>query len=262
MEPAEASESTQRSDDDQPVPASTGQVTGARARNALDRVTNLDLDGVQVQGPREGFGALWRKRYWVWLRGSQLTLEEIIRAWREHFGEFWPEGNAFAVPFGTVDPGDVGLLNIEMPGGARLSSGVVVLNAGPESFTLITPEGHMFAGVITFSAFRSDGIPVAQIEIVMRASDPLFEIGMELFGHRQEDRFWQETLGNLAAFFGVSAQPGMNRQLLSRDYQWSNAGNVLKNSFIRGIIARGTAPISGLGSRFRQQSAAKEQAER
>ncbi len=262
MEPAEASKTKQHSHDDQPVPASTVQVTGARARNALDRVTNLDINGVQVQGPKEGFGALWRKRYWVWLRGAQVTPEEIIGTWREHFGEFWPEGNAFAVPFGTVDPGDIGLLNIEMPGGARLSSGVVVLNAGPESFTLITPEGHIFAGVITFSAFRSGGTPVAQIEIVLRASDPLFEIGMELFGHRQEDRFWLQTLSNLAAFFGVDARPEMHRQLISRTYQWSNAGNVLKNSFIRGIIGRGTAPISRLAHRFRQQSAAKEQAER
>ena len=262
MEPAAAS--ARRSDPtaDQPVPASTGHVVGARARNALDRVTNLEIDGVQVQGPREGFGALWRKRYWVWLRGSPVTPVEIVLAWREHFGDFWPEGNHFAVPFGRLDPGDVGLLNLEMPGGARFSSGVVVLNAGPESFTLITPEGHMFAGVITFSAFRSGGDPVAQIEVVLRASDPLFEIGMALFGHRQEDEFWQETLANLAHHFGVDAQPEMHRQLLSRNYQWSNAGNVVQNSFIRGIIARGTAPFSRLAHRFRQQSAAKEQAER
>jgi len=262
MEPAAANAVSATSSSDEPVPASAGHVTGARARNALDRVTNLEIDGVQVQGPREGFGALWRKRYWVWLRGSAATPVEIVRAWREHFGEFWPEGNAFVAPFGRLDPGDVGLLNIEMPGGARLSSGVVVLNAGPESFTLITPEGHIFAGVITFSAFRSGGTPVAQIEVVLRASDPLFEIGMELFGHRQEDRFWQATLANLARFFGVNAQPEMHRQLLSRNYQWSNAGNVRKNSFIRGIIARGTAPFSRLAHRFRQQSAVKEQAER
>ena len=45
-----------------------------------------------------------------------------------------------------------------MPGGLKLSTGVLVLYADDESFTLMTPQGHMFAGWITFSAFVSDGV--------------------------------------------------------------------------------------------------------
>ena len=33
----------------------------------------------------------------------------------------------------------------------KLSTGVMVLYADDESFTLMTPQGHMFAGWITFS---------------------------------------------------------------------------------------------------------------
>ena len=34
-----------------------------------------------------------------------------------------------------------------------------VLYADEESFTLMTPQGHMFAGGITFSAERADRVP-------------------------------------------------------------------------------------------------------
>ena len=37
----------------------------------------------------------------------------------------------------------------------KLSTGVMVLYADEESFTLMTPQGHMFAGWITFSAHRA-----------------------------------------------------------------------------------------------------------
>ena len=52
------------------------------------------------------------------------------------------------------------MLDLTMPGGLKLSTGVLVLYADEESFTLMTPQGHMFAGWITFSAFddgRRDG---------------------------------------------------------------------------------------------------------
>ena len=40
----------------------------------------------------------------------------------------------------------------------------------------------------------------------MRASDPIYELGLALGGHRQEDRFWQHTLTQLAAHFGGAAR--------------------------------------------------------
>ena len=77
-----------------------------------------------------------------------------------------------------------------LPGKMKLSTGVMVLYADEESFTLMTPQGHMFAGWITFSATETDGETVAQAQVLMRASDPIFEMGLTLGGHKQEDRFW------------------------------------------------------------------------
>ena len=45
-----------------------------------------------------------------------------------------------------INPGDVALLDLAVGGGVKLSTGVFVLYADTESFTLMTPQGHMFAG--------------------------------------------------------------------------------------------------------------------
>ena len=51
----------------------------------------------------------------------------------------------------------------------KLSTGVMVLYADEESFTLMTPQGHMFAGWITFSAIEDGDDTVAQAQVLMRA---------------------------------------------------------------------------------------------
>jgi len=79
-----------------------------------------------------------------------------------------------------------------------ISTGVFVLYADEESFTFMTPTGHMFASWITFSVYQEDDGTVIQIHMLLRPNDPLYELGMRLrvipfF----EDRFWSQTLGNL-----------------------------------------------------------------
>ena len=72
----------------------------------------------------------------------------------------------------------------------------------------MTPQGHMFAGWITFSAFEEGGATVAQAQVLMRAQDPLTEVGLTLGGHRKEDAFWAATLRRSRARFGVEARAG------------------------------------------------------
>ena len=71
-------------------------------------------------------------------------------------------------------PGEVALLDIKpVPGSpVRLSTGVMVIYADDESFTFITPEGHMFSAWITFSAYRDGDVTVAQVQALERTSDP------------------------------------------------------------------------------------------
>jgi len=216
---------------------------------AQSRLRQFEIDGVALNGPSEGFGPLWRKRYRVRLDGPFVSPETVISTWRARFGEFWPEGNRFSTPLTRITPGDLAQIEIDVGGGATLSTGVAVLSASPTSFTLITPEGHIFAGVITFSAFDEGGITVAQSDVLMRASDPIFEVGMVLFGYRREDRFWEQTLAALARSFGATATPSMDARCIDRHFQWRQAKNIRQNALLRSFIKRSTAPATRIAQR-------------
>ena len=149
---------------------------------------NLNVEGRRLASPIQGFGKMWQKTYQTSLPLDVVTPTELVAAWKQRFPEFWPEGNRFYAPLTGIEPGDVALLNLAMPGRLTLSTGVMVLYSDEESFTLMTPQGHMFAGWITFSSTERDGCTVAQTQVLMRASDPVFELGLTLGGHAQEDR--------------------------------------------------------------------------
>ena len=201
---------------------------------------NLNVGGRELAGPNRGFGQLWRKVYRVRLVGADHSPEDVIRRWKVRFSDYWPEGSDFYGSRPRIEPGEVAVINLEGPGGAPLATGVAVIHADDRSFAFMTPQGHIFAGTITFSAFRGDdgrapGVTVAQIESIIRAGDPLFEIGARLgIIHRREDTFWQQTLTRLAADFGVHGQPvEMESALLDRRVRWRAAPNVWHNSAIR-----------------------------
>ncbi len=110
----------------------------------------------------------------------------------------------------------------------------MVLYADDESFTFMTPQGHLFAGWITFSAFEDEATTVAQVQVLIRASDPLTEATFRLgFGHRMEDRFWRTTLLNLAEHFDVRGQVSQQVSCADPRIQWSEAKNLWHGSAIR-----------------------------
>jgi hypothetical protein len=209
---------------------------------------NLNVEGRSVAGPVQGFGKLWQKTYKVTLAGVDVTPAEVIAAWKAHFPEFWPDKNHFYGNMGGINPGDVALINMALPGRMKLSTGILVLYADEESFTFMTPQGHMLAGWITFSAHKSGGATVAQAQVLMRSSDPIYEMGLAFGGHRKEDNFWKHTLTSLAAHFGVNAQVDMQRACVDRKRQWRRAGNMKHNAAIRSTMYL-------LGSPFRRRKA-------
>jgi hypothetical protein len=202
----------------------------------LDGAPNL-VDGKRLLNPVQGFGKMWQKTYRVRLDGVETTPRQVIATWRERFPSFWPEGNNFYPPLTGLEPGEVALIKAAGPAGMKFKTGVMVLYSDDESFTLMTPEGHMFAGWITFSAHEEDGATVAQTQVLMRAQDPLGEIGLTFGGHRMENRFWEQTLGNLAAHLGV-AEPTVSTTMtcVDRRRQWSKAGNVRNSVAIRSTL--------------------------
>ena len=141
-----------------PVPHPTGNAPPRDAASWARKVDRLEVDprvgvrgtnvaGRRLTGPVQGFGKMWQKTYRM-KAGSQIEPEHAIAVWKEHFPEFWPKGNRFAGALTGINPGDVALLDLAIGGGVKLSTGVFVLYADNESFTLMTPQGHMFAGWI------------------------------------------------------------------------------------------------------------------
>jgi hypothetical protein len=215
--------------------------------------TAINVAGKRPTSPIQGFGRMWQKTYRVRLVGADIGPRELTDMWKERFGSFWPKKSRFFAPLAGIAPGEVAALNVSMPGGLKLSTGVLVMYADEESFTLMTPQGHMFAGWITFSAFTdADGVTCAQAQVLMRASDPLYELGLVLGGHGQEDRHWQHTLRELARHVGVEGDVSSESVCVDRRRQWSNTANVWHNAGIRSGLYATAAPIRLMRKPFRR----------
>jgi hypothetical protein len=209
-------------------------------------VRGTNVAGRRLTGPVQGFGKMWQKTYRM-DAGPQITPEQAIATWREHFPEFWPKGNRFAGALTGINPGDVALLDLSIGGGVKLSTGVFVLYADAESFTLMTPQGHMFAGWITFSAERAGEVTTVQAQVLMRANDPLYEIAMTLGGHRKEDKFWAATLTALGRRLGLpDPRVETSGTCVDSKRQWRHARNVWHNSMVRSMLQTIWAPLVGL----------------
>jgi len=215
-------------------------------------VRGTNVAGRRLMGPVQGFGKMWQKTYRM-KAGPQITPEEAVGTWKAHFPEFWPKGNRFAGALTGINPGDVALLDLAIGGGVKLSTGVFVLYADAESFTLMTPQGHMFAGWITFSAERAGDQTVVQAQVLMRANDPLYEAGMILGGHGKEDKFWAATLIALGQHLGVpDPEVDTTSSCVDPKRQWRHARNIWHNSMVRSMVQTFAAPVTGLSRLLRR----------
>ena len=223
-------------------PTSTMKV-GSMPSGAL----NLNVDGRQAMSPLQGFGQLWQKTFRVRLSGTSVTPTEVIRTWKENFPTFWPRWNHFYKPPTGIAPGEVALINMLIPGdipvGLPLSTGVLVMYADEESFTFMSPQGHMFAGWITFSAFEEEACTIAQIRLLVRANDPVYELASRLGASRSESRFWQYTLKSIAAHFGINEPVQTQVICIDPGVQWSQFWNIWQNASIRTVFYRLMTPL-------------------
>jgi hypothetical protein len=214
-----------------------------------DGVRGTNVAGRRLTGPVQGFGKMWQKTYRLAV-GPAVSPEQAVSTWKAHFPEFWPAGNRFAGALTGISPGDVALLDLAIGGGVKLSTGVFVLYADEESFTLMTPQGHMFAGWITFSAEGAPDGTVVQAQVLMRANDPLYELAMTFGGHRKEDVFWAETLTALGRYLGTGDLTVTTRTVcVDSSRQWRHASNVWHNSMVRSVLQTLAAPVTALRRR-------------
>ncbi|MEO8328588.1 MAG: hypothetical protein ABI586_01160, partial [Candidatus Nanopelagicales bacterium] len=194
-----------------------------------------NIHGRKVTGPQQGFGRLWQRTYTTNVSNS-VKPQDLIADWKLHFGEYWPKGATFHTALTGVTPGAVAPIGISTGPGMTLATGIMVLYADDDSFTFMTPQGHMFAGLITFEACEVDYGTQVDIKILIRTSDPLYELGWPVM-RRKEDQFWSATLENLAVHYGVAAPEVVESTVcVDKRRLWSNWANVRHNAGIRSAI--------------------------
>jgi hypothetical protein len=126
------------------------------------------------------------------------------------FGRMWQRTYRMRLPSDRVSPAELKDRFLD------LSPDGEVLHADGGSVTLATRHGR-----VTFSSTASGREAVVQAQILMRAHDPLDEIGLSLGGHRRQDRFWEQTLSGLAAGFGLEAAIDTRVVCVDRRRRWS-----------------------------------------
>lgn len=212
-------------------------VANLRVGEMAEGAPRGNVEGRRPVGPLQGFGQLWQKTYQVAVPGP--TPEELVDTWKTGFGEFWPKNNTFYPPAGGIAPGEVAVI-VGGRGPTKVTTGVRVIYADERSWTYMNPEGHPWAGMITFSAHEGDdGSTVAHIQLLVRSNDPLYEIIFPLYASRAEDEIWLHMLRQVAVRFGVpNPEPTMNVVKLDKRRQWRRWRNIWKNSFIRTLLRR------------------------
>jgi hypothetical protein len=205
---------------------------------------NVNVQGRREVGALQGFGQLWQKTYRVRLTGAEVTPEEVVQVWKEHFPEF--QG---------VAPGEVLFISASV-GGMPVHTGARVIYADSESFTVMTPEGHPESGWNTFSAYRDeDGVTVAQVQSLARANDPIYELGFRIVGSTEQERIWTHVLKSLAAHFGVNEPVTLEKACVDPKVQWSQIKDVWYNAGARSMIYTMAGPGRWMRGLVRRQNA-------
>lgn len=194
-----------------------------------------NVEGRKPMGPLQGFGQLWQKSYQVSIPGP--TPEVVIATWKEHFGDFWYPSNKFYAPAAGIAPGEIAVI-AGGRGPTKVTTGVRVIYADERSWSYMTPEGHPWAAIITFSAHEDDETTIARIHLLVRANDPLYEASFRVYTSRLEDKIWAYTLTQLASNFGSSEPVESQAVLIDKKRQWNQFGNIWKNSAVRTLLRR------------------------
>lgn len=218
---------------------------GSKLANHPVEAVVANVVGRRVSGPRLGFGQLWLKTYEVSLCDKALDANEVCQIWRANIPSFWPRGNRiyFAPP--GIQLGAVGVINLSGPLGLPVYTGVRVSGVTDTSWTFTTLQGHMFAGVISFSARAEGDCVIAQVQATVSPHDPLWEVSMRLFGYRREDSFWASNLQSLAARLGLKGEVRMSSRLLGKGLRWRGIANLRYNAALGSLAHRVLRPFRG-----------------
>jgi anti-anti-sigma factor len=193
-----------------------------------------NMDGRRPQGQIKGFGKMWQKTFWLMIDKPELTPEDVINKLKQNFVAFQVPENFFYPTSKGLTPGALVFIDSATPGGI-VSTGIYVLYMDETSFTYITPQGHPEAGWITFSARKEERKIRLQIQGLVRASDPFFEIAYAIAGQAFQEKIWLNVLTQMAKHIGIEDNGQMVKYKPANNLQWSKFGNIWYNAQLRSL---------------------------
>ena len=171
-------------------------VSRLHVEDVPEGATNL-VEGKRLLGPIQGFGKMWQKTYRVQpRRRGRVADRGDPRRGRRTSPSFWPDGQPLLRAADRHRAGrgraDQGCRSPGRPEALDRRDGAVrrrrVVHADDARRGTCSPAGSRSA------PSRRTATTVAQAQVLMRAQDPISELGLSLGGHKLEDRFWQQTL--------------------------------------------------------------------
>jgi hypothetical protein len=194
-----------------------------------------------MQGPRQGVGPLYQRRYTVRISGSPLTAAQLIDRVGADLNAASPvEVAVFDKTSGTSLPLEMGdEYVVHMPG--PWNCPVRVVERTPVSFRFATLSGHLEAGEIEFRAeeTREDCL-VFTIESWARSGDRLAEVLYERVGIAKEMQLhmWAHFCARVAELSGGRMNGDVEVQTERADVSGTGRGQQLVTRAVTAVFAR------------------------
>jgi NADH dehydrogenase len=157
--------------------------------------------------PSEGVGSVQVKRFHTTIRGSAYSPTELLSLFRQRFADVMPSpvGVEPVAPGTTLVPD--GVLTLALPGRGHVQ--VRVEDVQPDRVVLGTVQGHLIAGVVSFSvAPEADGVRF-EVTTCDNASNALDWLALSMGGAKAQDANWWRVVhivGKLAGGQAVAVQ--------------------------------------------------------
>jgi Domain of unknown function (DUF1990) len=170
-----------------------------------------ELRRAEIQGPEEGIGPLFHRRYRVRIRDSQLSAGQLAER--------------VAADPDSVAPSEIATFHklAGADGAMHVNDEYVVRMAGPwdgpvrvaerdnAMFRLVTLDGHLEAGQIEFRALQRDGLVAFEIESWARSRDRLTDLLYDRLRMSKEVQLhmWTSTLERIVKLSGGRRSGGI-----------------------------------------------------
>jgi hypothetical protein len=191
-----------------------------------------NMDNRRLQPQINVFGKMWQKTFWLMIDKPELTPKDVITKLMQNFVVFQIPENFFYPTSKGLSPGALVFIDSKTPGGI-VSTGIYVLYVDDTSFTYITPQGHPEAGWITFSAREQDEKIRLQIQGLVRAADPFYELAYAIAGQAFQEKIWLNVLTQMAKHLAIEDNGQMVKYKPADNWQCCRAGNIWYNAQIR-----------------------------